>query len=133
MKSLGLLIMILLVILIKEDLLYSIFLLLVVVLSDGKLLCILQLLCLLLRLSTWLFQRLVRKLFDQKDYLVNLVITCRLPQFFVIVRMLFSLQKIICFIRGQSTLMCGIILCVISLLVVILLWSKLAPMIIMLI
>ena len=52
----------------------------------------------ILRLSTGLFHRLVRKLFYQKDYLVNLVITCRLPQFFVIVRMLFSSQKIICFI-----------------------------------
>ena len=48
-------------------------------------------------------------------------------------RVLFSSQKIRCFMRRQSTLMCGIILCVISLLMVILLWPKLAPVIILLI
>ena len=52
MELLGILILILLVILIKEDLLQGMFLLLVVVLLVGKLLCRLQLFCLLLRLST---------------------------------------------------------------------------------
>ena len=115
MELLGMSILILQVTLIKEDLLQGKFLLLVFVLSVGKLLCILQLLCVLLRLSTWLLQRLVRKLFSQNDYLVNLVTTCRLPQFFVIVRVLFSSQKIGCLMIEQSTLMYSIILCMISL------------------
>ena len=52
MESLGMLILIFLVTLIKGDLLKGMFLLLVVVLFIGKLLCRLQLLCLLLRPST---------------------------------------------------------------------------------
>ena len=40
---------------------------------------------------------------------MNLVTTCILPLLFVIVRVLFSSQKIRCFMRGQSTLMSGII------------------------
>ena len=65
MELLGMSILILLVILIKEDLLQGMFLLLVVVLLVGKIICKLQLLCLLLRLSTWLLQRLEKKLFGE--------------------------------------------------------------------
>ena len=54
---------ILLEFLIKENLLLGMCLLLEVVLSVGKLLCRLQLCCLLLKQNVWLLQKLVRKLF----------------------------------------------------------------------
>ena len=56
-----------------------------------------------------------------KSYLVSSMKTYRLSQSFVIVRVPFFSQKTRYFVREQSTLMCSIILCMISLLVVILL------------
>ena len=100
MELLGMSILILLVILIKEDLLQGMFLLLVVMLSIGNLLCRLRLLYLLLSKEVIWLKGLFGELSD------NLQITI----VFVIVRVLFSSQKIKCFMREQRTLMCGITL-----------------------
>ena len=63
MVLLGILILILLEILIKEDILLGMCLLLEVMFSVGKLLCRHHLCCRLPRHNIWLLQKLVRKLF----------------------------------------------------------------------